>query len=330
MATAPQALFMNEAQRQSRRRLEQLHARTALTAGAANAARRENQRSQSALQALEANPPAAAVAAPGHRTMALLTPIFLLGTCLGEWVVSVPTAEWLTVAVIGRPDWLPWTRVALPLGIILADLMASYLRYRAQDEALFDDGFDARQSLAWLMLGAMVMLSLATQLAVQPQPDAPRQLVQSFWTKAAGLVMITAVLHGLILLNGRLIVESLSYWAFLMQRTRFRHTAARAEGDHAQGAQATVVFFSRYIRERQEHIQRFGHIDADVFDEVTRGVLRDRLGYDPIQGPQPNTARTDDSRPEPPVAPPPRANDDDYYRKIVEERLRNEESEVRN
>jgi hypothetical protein len=115
-----------------------------------------------------------------------------------------------------------------------------------------------------------------------------------------------------------------------MQLTRFRHTAARAEGDYAQGAQAAVVFFSRYIQERQEYIQRFGHIDADVFDGVTRGVLRDRLGYDPIQGPRPSTARTDDSTPEPPVAPPPRATDDDYYRRIVEERLRNEESEVRN
>ncbi len=330
MATAPLALVINEAQRHSRRRLEQIHARTARTAGQAHAARQEAQRSQTNLQELEANPPAAATAPPGHRTMALLTPLFLLGTCLGEWVVSVPTAEWLTVAVIGRPDWLPWTRVALPLGIILADLMASYLRYRVQDEALFDDGFDARQSLAWLMLGAMVMLSLATQLAVQPEPDAPRQLIHSFWTKAAGLVMITAVLHGLILLNGRLIVESLSYWAFLMQRTRLRHVATRAEGDYGQRAQATVVFFSRYIQERQEHIRRFGHIDADAFDEVTRQVLRDRLGYDPMQGPAPANPRAANPIPEPPAPPPPGPRDDDYYRRIVEERLRQEESEVRN
>lgn len=329
MATAPQAFVINEAQRQSRRRLEQLHTRTAQTAGQAHAARQESQRSEAALQALEANPPAAAVAPPGHRTMALLTPLFLLGTCLGEWVVSVPTAEWLTVAVIGRPDWLAWTRVALPLGIILADLMASYLRYRAQDEALFDDGSDARQSLAWLMLGAMVMLSLATQLAVQPPPDAPRQLVQSFWTKAAGLVMITAVLHGLILLNGRLIVESLSYWGFLMQRTRLRHAAVRAEGYFGQTSQATVVYFSRYIQERQDHIQRFGHVDPDAFDEVTRRVLRDRLGYDPIQGPRSDAPRAASPVPEPPT-PPPRPNDDEYYRRIVEERLRDEESEVRN
>ena len=141
--------------------------------------------------------------------------------------------------------------------------------------------------------------------------------------------MMTAVLHGLILLNGRMIVRSLSYWAFLVQRTRLRHGAERAESNHRDRAQASVVYFSRYVQERHEHIRRFGHIDGDAFDEVTRRVLRDRLGYDPIQGPPPEPPRGTDPAPAAPAPPPASPRDDDYYRRIVEEHLREEESEVR-
>jgi hypothetical protein len=193
------------------------------------------------------------------------------------------------------------------------------------------------------MLAAMVMLSLATQLAVQPDSDATSQLIRSFWVKTAGFVTLCAVLHGLILLNGRLLVESLALWSYLLQRTHRRNSAARAQNAYARHSQATVVFFARYVQEHREHIQRFGPTDTDAFDEVTRRILRNRLDYDPFDGPPPPLPGTNapppetppampgtNARPpEPPIDPSTGHSDEHYYRRIVEERLRDQEAEVR-
>lgn len=329
MATTPQALpFRPEVERASHRRLDQFHSILTRVAQRADEAHRQGVHSGAKVQDMEGNPPVEATQSAGHRIMACLAPFMLAGACFGDWVISVPTAEWITLSVLGQPDWLPWTRIAFPLGIILIDGLASFLRYREQEEALLQPSRDGRHLLPWALLAALMLLSLATQLALQPPPGASPQFVSSFWTKAAGLVLLSAVLHGLIILNGQLIVESLSYLWFLGHRAWLRRTVRHAEAAQSQHALQAVLYFGHYLRERDQVSERFGRQVSHPFDEVTRRVLRERLGYDPIAGQDGGSAGSPSSPsgPQPPAGP----VDDNHDPKIPDHHLRDEESEVRN
>lgn len=279
-----QTLRPNEAELASRRRLERAHQATIRASRAVRQAEQESEQLRGRLEELDANPPLVATEAAGHRVMALVFPLLLLGAAFGEWVISVPTAEWLTLAVLGRPEWLPWTRVVLPLGIIAADLLAAYLRVRGVEEAEVGAGSAAARLVGWLLLGAMTGLSLATQLALRPAADAPAQLTQTFWVRTACLVGITAALHALLIFGGELLVTSVSYWEFLLRRHRLVSRLAAAEQDREHFSRQTLEGFNRYIRVRNLHIQRFGDPGADAFDVTTRGVLAALLGYDPFRG----------------------------------------------
>lgn len=279
-----QTLRPNEAELASRRRLERAHQATMRASRAVRQAELESEQLRAHLAELDGNPPLVATAAAGHRVMALLFPLLLLGAAFGEWIISVPTAEWLTLAVLGRPEWLPWTRVVLPLGIIAADLLAAYLRVRGEEEAGVGGGSSAPNLVGFLLLGAMTGLSLATQLALRPPADAPAHLSQTFWVRSACLVGITAALHALLIFSGGVLVSSASYWEFLLRRHRLASRLAGAEDDRERYSRETLEGFNRYIRDRNLHIQRFGDPGVDAFDVTTRGVLTALLGYDPFQG----------------------------------------------
>jgi hypothetical protein len=279
-----QALRPNEAEVASRRRLERAHQATIRACHAVRRAEQESDQFRARLDELDGNPPLVATAAAAPRVMALVFPLLLLGAAFGEWVISVPTAEWLTLAVLGRPEWLPWTRVALPLGIIAADLLAAYLRVRAVEDAEVGAGSPAARLVGWLLLGAMTGLSLATQLALRPAADAPAQLTQTFWLRTACLVGITAALHALLIFSGELLVSSLVYWQFLLRRHRVASRLAVAEEDRERYSREAVGTFNSYVQNRAEHVQRFGDPGADAFDVMTRRVLTALLGYDPFRG----------------------------------------------
>lgn len=345
MGAAPQfALHQpsTEAARQSRRQLGQIHARVSGAAQQADNARLQEQQSQAEIRIIEGNPPIAAIASAGHRIVTALYPLALTATGFGEWVVSVPVSIWITERLIGEKEWVVWTRIALPLAIFLVGILASYLRHRAAEEALPGDRFDLRHTLAWIVLGAMMSLTLATQLSVQPDPEADIQLIRSFWARTVGLVLLCGALHGLVLFTGRLLVESLALWHYILQRARLRNSLVRAQNAYGRHSQATVVLFSRYAQEHRDHVQRYGPTEPDAFDEVTRRILRDRLNYDPLEGPPPAMPR-DSVPPTPPhatpgtsAAPPESPNgapagdaDEGYFRRIVEEQQRDQEAEVR-
>lgn len=296
----PAALRQNEIEQLSLRRLEQFRERTVHAAGQADRARRQLERAQAQRAELEANPPLAASRPAGERALVLVFPLLLLGAALSEWVVSVPTAEWLTLAVLGRPEWLPVTRMLLPLGIIAADVLAAYLRFRALQEAELAEGADIRPAVGWLLLVTMTALSLATQLALRPPAGSPPQLVQTFWLRTAGLVGITAALHALLILSGSTLMESLSAWGHLLAWWRLAREEASADESRQHYSQDALAWFNRYVRSRNEHVQRFGDPGADAFDQVTREVLRSQLGYDPFTVALPAGGSAAPPAPEPP------------------------------
>lgn len=274
----------NEIDQVSRRRLEQLRERTVREAARASRARRQAQQARSEREELEANPPDVATRPAGERALALFFPLLLAGAAFGEWVISVPAAEWLTLAVLGRPEWLPWTRLALPLGIIAADVIAAYLRVQSQEDE-FAGKPDFRRAVGWLLLAAMTALSLATQLARWPSAGAAPHLTQTYWVRTAGVVGITVVLHALLMLSGRTLMESLSYWGFMLQRHRLaREEASQAEVSE-ESSRAALSWFERYVRARHLHVQRFGDPGPEAIDVTTREELRRQLGYDPFGAP---------------------------------------------
>jgi len=279
-----QMLRPNEAEFASRRRLERAHEATIRASRAVRLAEQESEQLRTRLAEMEANPPLIATATAGHRVFALLFPLLLLGAAFGEWVISVPAAEWLTLAVLGRPEWLPWTRVVLPLGIIAADLLASHFRVRGEDEADIGGGNAVARLVGWLLLAAMTGLSLATQLALRPPADAPAALTQSFWVRTACFVGITAALHALLIFSGGLFVMSLAYWSFLLARHRIASRLAVAEDARERYSREAVENFNRYVQNRAGHVLRFGDPGADAFDVITRRVMHSLLGYDPFQG----------------------------------------------
>jgi len=321
---------INEAARRSRRNFDLLHRRIIESAQEAHIAKETRTNAEARVGELETNLPYAASASPTYRTFVLLTPLLMLGVGFGEWVISVPTAEWLTVKVMGQPAWLPFTRVFLPMGLIIADVLAAYGLYLSRSENDLLERRDPRAILAPCLIVTVVLLSAATQLAVRPAEGASGNLVWSFWTKAVGLVMLTGVLHSLIILNGRAISESISYWVYITRRGSARNAAARAGADFERFSQRSMQEFSRYLQERGEHIRLWGQIEPHPFDERTRAILRERLGYDPFSAPpEPPTQDFSTSAPTESSPAGNEGRDDEYYRKLLEERIRDEEKEIK-
>jgi len=102
---------------------------------------------------------------------------------------------------------------------------------------------------------------------------------------------------------------------------------------HSQDA---VTRFANYLEERRIHVDRFGSSPNHNFNGTTREVLRDHLGYDPIQAPdgtlasEVNPKRTSDSQQESANRPPAQEfGNEEYYRRILEDRRKEEETEIR-
>jgi len=341
-AAAPRLVNpVDEAHASARNRVRTMRDRTVQAGNRADAARHRRQEAHDRVQELRSDLPPIASMSRGNRVLMLMMPVFFLVIAGGDWLTTIPTADWLA-ELIGRTDWIQILRFSLPIAIIAADIVVAYCRYRATQEAMPGDRADTRLIFPWVLLAALMVLSLATRLTDEPNPEAPPHEVHSFWALTVGLVAVTSVLHSLVIFNGRLMVESLSLWVWVLSLFTARYRERQATADYSRHAGETLRLFSGYADERNAFVGQFHHAPADIFNDATRRVLRDQLEYDPFNEPQPAMRGTDmplsgnssttpgafAASPEPRGDSPVSNVDEDYYRRIVEERQRDQESEI--
>jgi hypothetical protein len=326
-----------EAEHKSATRLDATHASISEAVGQAVAARTASQGSRDRIEILVKEAPAPAMESSTDRVIAGIMPFLICGACLGDWILALPTASWVTYSLIGDPALLAYTRVLFPLSTIFVDFTASTLRYQALREINTGKKHqDPRLFLAWGLICIWMCLSIATQCAVSPGDDATRQHTYSFWFKAVGLVGFTFICHSLIVFCGRAVFESLAYWIFLVRKSSLERARERSDMEFTRHSQDAVTRFANYLEERRIHVNRFGHSPNHNFNGATRQVLRDHLGYDPIQIPGGGTAS--DVGPQRPSVPSQESADplpsqdpgnEEYYRRIVEDQMKKEETEIR-
>jgi hypothetical protein len=175
--------------------------------------RHRQQIASSRLAVLQADAPPSAARDSGRRAVAALLPVILVAVFVVEWLLAAPTAEWFAVTLLGSPEWAPTLTWLLPTSVFLVEILVA-IQLTDEWERRRDGQRTLRATgLAAVLLVVMPLFSLATQLAVLP--DDP-QLLPMYWTRTAGLVLLALVLHGTVLVSGRLIRESLGWWSFVM------------------------------------------------------------------------------------------------------------------
>jgi hypothetical protein len=139
----------------------------------------------------------------------------------------------------------------LPTSIFLLELLVAVLIYEESERRRDrQEGWRAVVLAAFLLV-VMPLFSLATQLAVGP--DAP-ELFPMFLARTTGLVLLALVLHGTVLMSGRIIRESRGWWSFTAQSGRWRVRAwllrRRDQKVTAAALSSFIIYRRLYTRHR--------------------------------------------------------------------------------
>lgn len=236
---------------ESERALESVYLQTSGLVQRAADIRERRKRVTNHLEQLHADAPSIAGSDSGRRAVAAVLPALLAAIFVVEWLLAAPTAEWFAVSLLGSPESAGILTWLLPTSIFLLELLVAVQIYEESQRRRDGQGGWRAIVLGLSLVVVMPLFSLATQLAVVP--EAP-ELYSMFLARTAGLVSLALVLHGTVLMSGRLIRESLGWWSFTLQSAGWKTRAwvLRSSDHHVTAAarNAFTVYRRLHLRHR--------------------------------------------------------------------------------
>ena len=241
---------LDAARAESQRAIESVYLQTRGLLRLAGDIRERRQEAANHLEDLHTDAPAIAGSDSGRRAVAALLPAVLVAIFVVEWLLAAPTAEWFAVSLLGSPGSASALTWLLPTSVFLLELLVAVQIYEESERRRDGQGGWRAVTVGLFLVVVMPLFSLATQLAVVP--EAP-ELFPMFAARTAGLVLLAAVLHGTVLMSGRLIRESLGWWGFTSQSAcwRFRAWHLRRRDQHVTAGALNA--FTIYRRLHMQH-----------------------------------------------------------------------------
>jgi hypothetical protein len=263
---------LDAARAESQRAIESVYLQTRGLLRLATDVRERRQQAANYLDDLHADAPAIATTDSGRRAVAALLPAVLAAIFVVEWLLAAPTAEWFAVSLLGSPGSATVLSWLLPTAIFLLEVLVAVQIYEEAERRRDGEGTWRAVILGLFLVVVMPLFSLATQLAVVP--EAP-ELFPMFLARTAGLVLLAFVLHGTVLMSGRLIRESLGWWGFTIQSAcgKGRASLLRRKDQHvtAAGLNAFTIYRRLHIRHRTAWPN--DAIEFGPWDSVSRLVI---------------------------------------------------------
>jgi hypothetical protein len=263
---------LDAARAESQRAIEAVYLQTRGLLRLASDVRALRQHSAKYLEDLHADAPAIAAGDSGRRAVAALLPAVLAAIFVVEWLLAAPTAEWFAVSLLGSPESAAILRWLLPTSIFLLELLVAVQIYEQAERRRDGQAASGTVVLGLLLVVVMPLFSLATQLAVVP--EAP-ELFRMFLARTLGLVLLAFVLHGTVLMSGRLIRESLGWWGFTIQSAcaKGRAWLLRRRDQHVTGAALSAFTIYRRLHVRHRTSWPGDAIEFGPWDGVARLVI---------------------------------------------------------
>ena len=253
---------------ESERAIESVYLQTRGFVRLANDIRERRQQVAGQLEELNRDAPAIAGSDSGRRAVAVLLPAVLMAIFVVEWLLAAPTAEWFAVSLLGSPGSAFVLSWLLPTSIFLLELLVGVQIYEESEQRRDGLGGWRAVILGLFLVVVMPLFSLATQLAVVP--EAP-ELFPMFLARTGGLVLLAFVLHGTVLMSGRLIRESLGWWGFTLQLACWNGRASLLRRRDRHVTTAAFNAFTVYRRLHMRHrtrwpsdLMEFGPWDSDA------------------------------------------------------------------
>jgi hypothetical protein len=263
---------LDAARAESQRAIESVYLQTRGLLRLASDIRERRQQVAGHLADLRADAPTVTRGDSGQRAVAALLPAALIAIFVVEWLLAAPTAEWFAVSLLGSADWASTLSWLLPTSIFLLELLVAVQIYEESELRRDGQGGWRAVTLGAFLVVVMPLFSLATQLAVRP--EAP-ELFPMFVARTAGLVLLAFVLHGTVLMIGRLIRESLGWWGFNLQSACWRLRAGLLRRRDQHLTASALSSFTIYRRLHMQHrtawpgeVMQFG-----PWDSVARLVI---------------------------------------------------------
>ena len=97
-------------------------------------------------------------------------PAVLVAIFIVEWLLAAPTAEWFAVSLLGAPGSASTLSWLLPTSIFLLELLMAVQIYEESERRRDAQGGWRAAVLGVFLVVVMPLFSLATQLAVAPEP----------------------------------------------------------------------------------------------------------------------------------------------------------------
>ena len=263
---------LDAARAESQRAIESVYLQTRGFLRLATDVRERRQKADNYLHDLHADAPAIATSDSGRRAVAALLPVALAAIFVVEWLLAAPTAEWFAVSLLGSPGSARLLSWLLPTSIFLLELLVAVQIYEEAERRRDGEGTWRAVMLGLFLVVVMPLFSLATQLAVVP--EAP-ELFPMFLARTAGLVLLAFVLHGTVLMSGRLIRESLGWWAFTGQTVGWKCRAwlLRRRDQHVTAAALNAFTIYRRLHLQHRTSWPSDAIEFGPWDSVARVVI---------------------------------------------------------
>ena len=241
---------LDAARADSERAIELVYLQTRGLVRRASDIRERRQQVASQLDEFHADAPALASSDSGRRAVAALLPAVLVAIFIVEWLLAAPTAEWFAVSLLGAPGSASTLSWLLPTSIFLLELLIAVQIFEESERRRDAQGGWRAAVLGVFLVVVMPLFSLATQLAVAA--DAP-ELFPMYVARTTGLVLLAFVLHGTVLMSGRLIRESLGWWGFLAQSAWWNDRARLLRRRDQQVTADALNAFTIYRRLHMRH-----------------------------------------------------------------------------
>jgi hypothetical protein len=263
---------LDAARADSERAIESVYLQTRGLVRLANAIRERRQQLASRLDDFRADAPAIASSDSGGRAVAALLPAVLVAIFIVEWLLAAPTAEWFALSLLGSPSSATALSGLLPTSIFLLELLVAVQIYEESERRRDGQGGWRAVVLGFFLVVVMPLFSLATQLAVVP--EAP-ELYPMFLARTAGLVLLAFVLHGTVLMSGRLIRESLGWWGFTVQSAwwKGRGWLLRRRDQHVTAAALNAFTIYRRLHTRHRTTWPTDALEFGPWDTDARRVI---------------------------------------------------------
>lgn len=231
----------------------------------------------------EAGRPDVAAGSMQEYAWALLYPLIGLAVLGGDLLLGRPTAEWLARKYVGHPTSVAFLSWAMPTAIFAIEVAVGVML--ARDQQAVDRG-DVRPRTTRLLAGGLVCvmggLTLATQISLAPAAgtDATMHTVRSVAVTAAAVV-----LHSFTLLSGRMVLESLGLYLYLIGRAWHGATTRLATRAGRALERKTLAAVAQYRQLKATHLATWP--DDRHLLSINEALLSAQDSADPHSGSHP-------------------------------------------